>query len=322
VELKPRGARKHESWPVGQPVDHPGAGRRPHILTGGIPNLLLRPYIRPIKHEKRPIKPKTPRRKPMTVIAGIRCTDGLVLCADSEYTVGSGKATGAKIAFSRPREGGYSLLMAGAGNMGMFDNLFQKSLAKIDASSDQSLAKITEIIERYLEIIYKKHIYPAPFELIDDLNFSVLIGIWTPDSKTQLFESSADVLNNVGDFDCKGIGHQFAYEVIRSMGCFPLTIDQAEMLAAEATSRAKRFSTYVSGDTAIWSQRESDGHILRTEKGRVAAIDAFFRQLKESNRSLVSMMSTRKLTDEQIKASLFRFSVEMEAAYSKIKNLS
>jgi hypothetical protein len=59
----------------------------PSALVQKFPNLVQKPYIRPVRREN----------KAMTIAVGFRCSDGIVLCADSQITARDGLKYNAKL---------------------------------------------------------------------------------------------------------------------------------------------------------------------------------------------------------------------------------
>jgi 20S proteasome alpha/beta subunit len=71
-------------------------------------NVKFSPYTR------RPEPQKIARRKPMTIAAGFRCLDGVVICTDSEHTAGQAKFYDKKIFEIKARNA--VAYLAGAGD--------------------------------------------------------------------------------------------------------------------------------------------------------------------------------------------------------------
>ncbi len=218
----------------------------------------------------------------MTIAAGFRCRDGIVLCADSQFTIGDSikLAHGLKIAHSREKE--YSLLIAAAGVIDFAQSLWEEILRDVDGS-DKGFETIKEIIGDNLVSFYARHIFPAPKWM--GLNIGLLIGLWTKGGQVGFMKSTESVLLNAGDVEVSGsamVLGRYLTSKLAERTIIPLSIEQAEAIAIHIVNQAKRFDPYCSGETRIRILR-ANGDIQQTTPDKIVQIEEFF---EESERML------------------------------------
>ena len=103
----------------------------------------------------------------MTIAAGFVCTDGLVLCADTEYSNGTLKVSKTKI-FKRPQN---DLLIAASGDEVLIEEAAHTLLESLD---DQlSLDHVKETIEHVMEAMHGNYIDRS---LVPDYTVHLLVA--------------------------------------------------------------------------------------------------------------------------------------------------
>lgn len=215
-------------------------------------------------------------KKRMTIALGFRCTDGVVLAADSQYTEGIAKLNGQKI-FPIASNGYYGLTIAGSGGVPSLKGIvreIKKRLKRDVGLNAASFADIQILIENSLCAYYPKHIDSAPKDKQDDLGVQLLIGIWISGAGTQLFETFRTTAFKVDHHRCIGVGSHLAEylnDVFFPPGGRP-SVRLAEPLAAYIVGRSKQYVEFCGGhtfvrallddgtDEMVWNQeiRESD----------------------------------------------------------------
>ena len=90
----------------------------------------------------------------MTIAAGVRCTDGIVICADTEHTAGEGRYDRPKI-FGNPQ--GW-LLVSGSGWADYIKMAFDKLCERLTEERPQNPADARKLVERVVLNIYQKNI--------------------------------------------------------------------------------------------------------------------------------------------------------------------
>jgi hypothetical protein len=89
----------------------------------------------------------------MTIAAGVRCGDGIVVCADTEHTAGEGK-------YDRPKIFGHGdwLLLSGAGWSDYTKMAFDKLCERLAEARPETQADARRAVERLILNIYQENI--------------------------------------------------------------------------------------------------------------------------------------------------------------------
>lgn len=112
--------------------------------------LLLKP--RSVVQPRR-MPTRLPERKSMTIAAGVLCSDGIVVCADSEETDYVAKYERQKIRSFENR-----LLVAGSGHSNYFGMTFNKICDRFkERPSDSSRARFE--VEQVVSLVHENHIF-------------------------------------------------------------------------------------------------------------------------------------------------------------------
>jgi len=177
----------------------------------------------------------------MTIAVGFRCSDGVVLAADSLYTEGVAKLYGQKI-FPIASNGRYALTIAGSGGVPSLKGIVRevkKSLRSGLSLSDFS--DIQDVVESVLCAYYPKHIDSAPKNKRDDLAVQLLVAMWVSGRGTRLLQTYRTDGFEVEGHGCIGMGSYIASylnDVFFPAGSTP-SVRRAEPLAAYIVGRSK-----------------------------------------------------------------------------------
>jgi hypothetical protein len=240
----------------------------------------------------------------MTIVAGFRCTNGIVMCSDTEYSHGeSHKTYGTKIAhFVKPH---FSFVLSAAGNPGFMERVFDEFADKLETAIPNTMKETTDIFEDVLRDLYQKHIFPIPnWEKIDaDAQF--LVAIRTPDGKQDLLGSSITILSKAGEYECKGAGADVGMAVI-DMAAYPsLSVAEAVILSIHALERVKTIAAYCGGASTVIIQEPTG--ITREKKFRdISEIEKSLRDLQAEITPLLLSWADESLPEEQFRERLDR----------------
>ncbi|MFY9561691.1 MAG: hypothetical protein WAQ52_15770 [Terriglobales bacterium] len=206
----------------------------------------------------------------MTIIAGFRCEDGIVLCADSQETLGTAKRSVPKLRFE-PRnpitgiEDNFSNLAAafcGAGDGPFIDKLVEESwkAAKNGLSLDEVCASIEATIKNtYREFgeIYQRGECPE-VQLIYGAKMN---------GESRLFSAMGPIVVEKFEFDTGGVGHYMADFLASKLHDNELTVRQVTILAAYVLMEATEHVDGCGGDNqiAVLRNSESSGTVSETK---------------------------------------------------------
>lgn len=202
----------------------------------------------------------------MTIIAGFRCQDGIVVCADTQETSGSAKRNVPKLEFSsgptwseeqqKMINHDLAIAICGAGDGPFVDKVASRAwdaLRGVADISEASDAVESMIKETYTEFgqIYQVGSFPQA-----ELIYGITIG-----GQSRLFQASGPIVNE-RDYASSGIGYYLADFLAGRMGAGGgeghLTTRQCVVLAAYILFQAKEHVEGCGGRSHIAALRESE----------------------------------------------------------------
>jgi 20S proteasome alpha/beta subunit len=192
----------------------------------------------------------------MTVAVGFRCVDGVVLAADQQYSEGAAKLYGYKIYLIR-NEGHYALTIAGSGGVPSIKGAvreIRKSLAREVGETNTDADTVGDLVERTLRAYYATHIDCAPPKAREDLDFQLLIAVWTAGHGSRLFQTWRSQWYEVESpfHRCIGAGAYLTDCLTEMLAPTSLmSVEAAKPLAAFIVGRAKKFVQYCGGQTFV-----------------------------------------------------------------------
>jgi hypothetical protein len=179
----------------------------------------------------------------MTIIAGFKCLDGIVVCADTQETVGNySKRNVPKLRFEAPIGamkvlGGYSnvaLAVCGAGHGPFIDKLADEAWKSVEVTKniDEACIAAEEAIKRTYEEfgrIYQTGMCPEA-----ELVYAVKM-----ESENRLFSASGPIVNEKHDYCAAGVGVHMADFLASRMYRRTLHVAQAIIVAAYVLFQTK-----------------------------------------------------------------------------------
>jgi 20S proteasome alpha/beta subunit len=200
------------------------------------------------------------------MIAGFRCQDGIVVCADTQETLGSAKKNVPKLEFTKGPTWSVeqneminhdlALALCGAGHGPFVDKIASrawdalKGVADIDEASDAVESMIKETYQEFGQI-YQPGSFPEA-----ELIYGITIG-----GQSRLFQACGPIVLEKS-YASSGIGHYLADFLAERMGANGehgwLTTRQCVAVAAYILFQAKEHVEGCGGDSHIAVLRESE----------------------------------------------------------------
>jgi len=157
----------------------------------------------------------------MTVAVGFRCTDGIVLAADSELTFGSAKLSGPKAwSYSySPARADFRVGIVGAGDHGYIqfaaDQIDQRLRALTQQLDQADVAPTVDDLQSVVQVvvneIHHDHLYPySQSHPYDPLTVELLVGMRLEPNALRLVRTSLTSVTKVWNFAAIGIGSHLA----------------------------------------------------------------------------------------------------------------
>jgi 20S proteasome alpha/beta subunit len=215
------------------------------------------------------------RRKAVTIIAGFKSYEGIVLCADTQETLEHSKRNIPKLRFEPKNKRGFpeqvspddlAVAFCGAGDGPFIDKL--ASEAWEEASIATSLDEACEAIEVSIKNTYKE--FGAIYQQGMCPEVQLIFGV-KMHRKSRLFSAMGPIVNEKSGYDCGGVGHYMADFLASRMYKEYLPIHQCVILAAYILFQSKEHVDGCGGDNQIVVLRE-DGSSGAVDWKRISAI--------------------------------------------------
>lgn len=215
----------------------------------------------------------------MTIAAGFVCSDGVVLCADTELT-SSYKQQGQKL-WIHSNSYGLSIAVTGAGDyvlLKLANEHISHRLSKAMSVDDVRHG----IVERVLASIHKDHVDAAPESLLrsGEYGLSLLVAIQYR-SRALLFESSRTALSPVVDYRCVGSGSPVANLIAGTMFSPSLPVLWGRIFASYLIQQTKTHGLYCGGNSNI-AVMSNDGQALLLKGDQVRELEDVATSLHEA----------------------------------------
>jgi 20S proteasome alpha/beta subunit len=188
----------------------------------------------------------------MTIAAGFLCSDGVLLCADTEHTGWAAKSHHSKVDHFEVQDGKVSFALSGASALAW--SALQKCRKQLQTTPSSDLAAD---IESILDTEYRSNVLGHPNYA--NFDYSLLVGVWKPNERPRLYFTTATAMTEVKEFQCIGIGAELASYLIRP-GFQGLTLRSATALAAYTLGSVKD-SIAGCGGMSIYVLLRNDGSI-------------------------------------------------------------
>ena len=135
----------------------------------------------------------------MTIALGFVYSDGVMLGADSQFTVGSSKVEGLKVGHFEASWGKVAVTFAG--NVDYATAAFQKCERAAELSDTRSAP--LDAIEEILSDFYKEHIFAHPgYQSGGDFDYSMMLAIkLDKERNAKLYRTQDTILREVRSFD-------------------------------------------------------------------------------------------------------------------------
>jgi 20S proteasome alpha/beta subunit len=198
----------------------------------------------------------------MTIAAGFICADGIILAADTQYTVGSTKTNGQKI-YDVIEDGDYRLILAGAGDVPYIRMTADKLVSNLLKKKLHSESDVIEVVGATLKWVHKEHIFPHPADQFGNKPMVQLLVAIRSSAGLKLLASNATAVFNVTDYQVLGSGVEIASYILDRLREHGYNLPTMEILATYVISVAKRYDNYCGGDTQLVTLHR-DGRIERT----------------------------------------------------------
>lgn len=183
----------------------------------------------------------------MTYIAAFHCRDGIVMCADTQETVGEYKNYVEKIEATE----GYPLAVAGAGAGELIDALTDEVKTQFIASKPATIAAAKDAVSAALNKVYEEDL--PVLVLPKQHRTSRLLLAFKPNNDDFCIVTTQGrrLLNKNLERGIIGYSNDYNNELLKRLHRPSLPMSQAVALAVYLVSQSKKFDRDVGGETSI-----------------------------------------------------------------------
>jgi 20S proteasome alpha/beta subunit len=264
---------------------------------------MIKPFPKPSTK-----RPRLPRRNAVTIIAGFKSYEGVVLCADTQETVEHAKRHVPKLRFephkyksldsSEVHDSNLAAAFCGAGEGPFIDKLVEEAWKRAEPATslgDACTEIETSIKQQYRDFgrIYQRGMCPE---------VQLIFGV-KMDGDSKLFTAMGPIVNERQGYDSGGVGHYMADFLARRMYKDYLTLHQCVILAAYILFQSKEHVEGCGGDSQIAVLREN-GASGSVNWSRIKAITTLLDSADSEVGTLLLHSANLELEDKNFKETI------------------
>lgn len=245
----------------------------------------------------------------MTLIAGIRCADGVVLCADSQETIDVPDRGQYRVRVNKitPQDAGfYEVVIGGSGDGGLVDGFTDSFVEHV--SDWQELLSGSEIKSKIRTLLNDYHrneiALSAAFD--DDKHLTFLICVKPKTGSTvHLWKAVGPTVREVNDLTLLGWEEPMYWREASRLYSPDLPLSEGILLGVHLFSSAKETSNVISGETRIIVVRESGMYVLA--EAEVKELEQRVKLFADMSDELLLAMPDVTVTPEELEKYLDDF---------------
>ena len=245
----------------------------------------------------------------MTIAAGLVCTDGIVMCADSQESYGDYKWPVEKLLIDE--KFGFPLIIAGAGFGPAIDNAAQRIADRLRGGFGDP-AVVEDHIRSILRDICENDLAHYPINNLNDTAFALLVALRTTGKGfPRLYETSGSLIKRVKHFAIIGSGGvitSFAHDLYKK-GPFGsiVPLGMGKIIAAYLAYLAKVQLSSVGGRSEI-ATLDDEGEISYAKLWEAPQWERFFGQYERLQGELMLATANPLITAESFAKKVSEFS--------------
>jgi len=272
-----------------------------------------------------PYLPPFTRRTAVTIAAGFKCTDGVVLCADTQETVGDYKKRNCAKITVKPATNPVPPIrlpraiddptppeitpptpeliagFAGAGDSSFLEKLIDKAWLQISQASsfEERCAALEEGVVEFYERFWP--IYPYSMKPSAEL----LVGLWSPE-EFELFKVIGPLVTKVNGYASIGYGGAEANSFTDRVYSKKLPISKACSVGVYVLKAVKEQVPYCGGDTHLLVMKD-DGHAYFENPWKIKWAEEKLRRLEEAVGPLILAAASAEADTDEFHKSVGEF---------------
>lgn len=242
--------------------------------------------------------PRLKRRKYVTIAAGFKCTDGFIMCSDSEETGMAFKRRVPKLEIKPDPQGPKDvcrIVFTGSGSASFVDALIEEMWKGAQRAEESRLEVVLAWVKAAMLGYYKQiwSIYPKQMDKRQLPEADLMFGIWTQQGSGLFLARSHDI-TEVKSYATVGVGDELAQYICDPLFKVEMATRQAAILAIYMLSEVKAKVQNCGGESHV-AILKNDGTI-----SVIPPIGAYFvgNQLASFDQALRQILLST--TDEDI----------------------
>jgi len=203
-----------------------------------------------------PLPKPLEKKRPVTVAAGFRCNEGIVLCADTEESLGDIKQWRSKVLTSVYPGHGHIVAFVGAGWSDYIETAIQK--AGEGLADCKNMAEIKDHLQRKLIGFFSEHLaHWAYYPEAERPSVELLIAATTKEERSELFYYGGTAFYSTSQ-KVVGTGAILGGDVLSEYQTYHESLDELCSLAVLVLSKIKKRVIGCGGETHLVALRKGD----------------------------------------------------------------
>lgn len=251
----------------------------------------------------------------MTLGAAIRCDKGVVLCADSQESVGDYQYPVEKLVTHwGPCE---AIAIIGSGRAGLVDMIAEELVGNLEGGYD-ALSDYKRIVKGTLTELYKNEIaaYPAPLE---EKHVDLIVAVKPTDSPDGLLllKCEGTAVSSIKWFEVIGAGRAVRYELESIYRRRFMTLRQG-VVAAIHILRVASTALHIVGGTGSIATMTYDGRLAVEPEWNVAQTDSFLWGVRRRIGQIMLHVGDGTMSSEEFAKAVTEFTDEATRAHEQM----
>ena len=301
----------------------PGAGV--HHRSSGADHGKDRQQVVNAKHG---IELMVPEEPAMTIACGLKFSEGVLVCADTEMTYGGElKARASKIfAYEFESNGGSRAVFTYSGAAHYAKMAIQECERVLSQRPDEEMTRLGMLntVGNHLYEFHHRHIYPHPFShTVGGPDFSLIVALWSRHDGLGLYETSDEAIVEVVDDDmhaCTGAGETLARYLLHSVMMHPhLSLVDISTVATFVLAEVKSWVPGCGGGSELLCFGKK-GELSGVGWFDISHVDPFSQAFQQSMKQLFLRACDLEQSDEEIAEHISMLSMQIEALRNHCKS--
>jgi 20S proteasome alpha/beta subunit len=239
----------------------------------------------------------------VTIAAGFVCSDGVILCADTEETAGVGYV---KVPLEKVRtleDSDCTLAITGTGNSALLEMAMEQIIARVRDKSPHTLERTKKIISAVLLKLHKRQVRYQPGNPEAKL-LKLLIAVKPRSEPCSLLHTEGAALHEVSS-RCIFGGGSVVRMLADNLHHPALSLRQTVVIALYVLNMARE-SASAHGSASHMIAVKNDGKVIYQQLEENAAIERALEMVKAVHRDLVLICADSTLSNDDFRSELRR----------------